>query len=455
MEETKVLGNTDLYPKQDYSPMQSPFDEKIYEINFRVKGKSYFPYNKKYEQDSLCVFCKGSKMLCGKTRCPILVKFYAQMKTKKLIDSLRIDGSSPPGVFVGRIGYPYVSVGPLIPPVHGDTSLLDTPEYWLGKSIDEIVDFRSALVRGKHRVNVTDIDEKIAEKTRRLALSINPADVEAEFMKKPAGRLVLDDEVQPYGPSAELKKMDVGNIKFDSKIEKAYYDTDLKAKDAVLELYRKGAFVSRIQKAFSAGAFGIKKRRRFVPTRWGITAVDSMIGRELREKMKTYPLINEYRIYESWELDNRFIILMMPLSWRYELVEAWYPNTVWNPLGKKIVIFSSSEGYYGRKTYAEIGGCYYAARLATAEFLSKERRQAGVVILREAHPGYIMPVGVWNVRENVRNAFKKTPRRFDTLKELLSYISSKLDIKISRWINNSKVLKNVIYQKRIEDYENQ
>jgi len=455
MEETKVLGNTDLYPKQDYSPMQSPFDEKIYEINFRVKGKSYFPYNKKYEQDSLCVFCKGSKMLCGKTRCPILVKFYAQMKTKKLIDSLRIDGSSPPGVFVGRIGYPYVSVGPLIPPVHGDTSLLDTPEYWLGKSIDEIVDFRSALVRGKHRVNVTDIDEKIAEKTRRLALSINPADVEAEFMKKPAGRLVLDDEVQPYGPSAELKKMDVGNIKFDSKIEKAYYDTDLKAKDAVLELYRKGAFVSRIQKAFSAGAFGIKKRRRFVPTRWGITAVDSMIGRELREKMKTYPLINEYRIYESWELDNRFIILMMPLSWRYELVEAWYPNTVWNPLGKKIVIFSSSEGYYGRKTYAEIGGCYYAARLATAEFLSKERRQAGVVILREAHPGYIMPVGVWNVRENVRNAFKKTPRRFDTLKELLSYISSKLDIKIKRWINNSKVLKDVIYQKRIEDYENQ
>ena len=455
MEETKVLGNTDLYPKQDYSPMQSPFDEKIYEINFRVKGKSYFPYNKKYEQDSLCVFCKGSKMLCGKTRCPILVKFYAQMKTKKLIDSLRIDGSSPPGVFVGRIGYPYVSVGPLIPPVHGDTSLLDTPEYWLGKTIDEIVDFRSALVRGKHRVNVTDIDEKIAEKTRRLALSINPADVEAEFMKKPTGRLVLDDEVQPYGPSAELKKMDVGNIKFDSKIEKAYYDTDLKAKDAVLELYRKGAFVSRIQKAFSAGAFGIKKRRRFVPTRWGITAVDSMIGRELREKMKTYPLINEYRIYESWELDNRFIILMMPLSWRYELVEAWYPNTVWNPLGKKIVIFSSSEGYYGRKTYAEIGGCYYAARLATAEFLSKERRQAGVVILREAHPGYIMPVGVWNVRENVRNAFRKTPRKFETLKELLSYISSKLDIKISRWINNSKVLKNVIYQKRIEDYENQ
>jgi len=436
MEETKVLGNTDLYPKQDYDNMQNPF-------------------GKNYDQSSVCAFCKGSKMLCGKERCPILVRFYASMKTKKVIDSLTIDGSSPPGVFVGRIGYPCVSVGPLVPPLHGDTTLLDTPELWLGKSIDEIVDFRSTLVRGKHRVNVTDIDEKIAEKTRSLALSINPADVEAEFMKKPAGRLVLDDEVQPYGPSAELKKMNIGSIKFDHKIEKAYYDTDLKAKDAVLELYKKGAFVSRIQKAFSVAAFGIKKRRRFVPTRWSITAVDSMIGKELREKVKTYPLINEYRIYESWELDNRFIVLMMPLSWRYELVEAWYPNTVWNPLGKKIVIFSSSEGYYGRKTYAEIGGCYYAARLATTEFLSRERRQAGIVILREAHPGYIMPVGVWNVRENVRNAFRNPPKKFETLKESLTHISSKLDIKIKRWVNNSRILKDITCQRRIEDYENQ
>ncbi|MCG2827580.1 MAG: hypothetical protein L6265_13400, partial [Thermoplasmatales archaeon] len=100
-------------------------------------------------------------------------------------------------------------------------------------------------------------------------------------------------------------------------------------------------------------------------------------------------------------------------------------------------------------------GCYYAARLATTEFLNMERRQAGVVILREAHPGYIMPVGVWNVRENVRNAFRKTPRKFDTLNEAQSYISSKLDIKIKRWVNNSRILKDITCQRRIKDYENQ
>ena len=95
----------------------------------------------KQKGNSLCALCKG-RLYCGKDRCPLLVKFYAQIKNKPLIDSRFIDGSSPPGVFVGRYGYPKVYVGPLIPPLHGDTSLLDTPEYWVGKSIEEITNFR-------------------------------------------------------------------------------------------------------------------------------------------------------------------------------------------------------------------------------------------------------------------------------------------------------------------------
>ncbi|MDP2766146.1 MAG: hypothetical protein Q8O41_01655, partial [Candidatus Methanoperedens sp.] len=190
--------------------------------------------------DSLCILCRGAKLLCGKQRCPVLVKFYSNVKVKPLTDSLSIDGSSPPGVFVGRIGYPYVSVGPLIPSSHGDTALLDTPEMWIGKSIDDIVDFRSQLVRGKHLVHIRDLDSnRIIEATREMALSASPVDVEAEFLKKPRARLVLDDEVQPFGPTAPLKKIDIANTKIDQRMEKAYNDTDLKAKDAVLELYKK------------------------------------------------------------------------------------------------------------------------------------------------------------------------------------------------------------------------
>ena len=404
-------------------------------------------------RSSRCVYCKGSKMLCGKERCSVIARFYSASKTKKRIDSTTLDGSCPPSVFVGRMGYPAVAIGPMIPPVHGDTSLLDTPERWVGLPIDDIIDFRSTLVRGMHRVKVSDVENpnKLVVRTRDLALARNPPEVVAEFQRKPSGRLTVDDNVQPFGPSAPLNRFDVSNCRFDNRLEKAFFDTDLKARDAVVSLYRRGTLVSQIQRAFSIGAFGIGKRRRFVPTRWSITAVDSNLGLHMLETTKTYPSINDFRVYETCSLDNRWAILMMPTSWRYELIEAWYPNTAWNPDSDRIAIMADWEFFDGRTTYASIGGCYYAARLAVNELLQRERRQAGVSIMREAHPGYILPVGVWYVRENVRAALRKSPKRFRSLKEALAHISTIMDIPVSRWIKNSAVLKDALYQKRLDD----
>jgi len=409
-----------------------------------IKKKSY----------GLCALCRGTKFLCGKSRCPVLVKFHSHDKVKPFIDKLRLGGSSPPSVFIGRYGYPKVSIGPMIPPIMGDTSIIDTPELWMDRSIDDIVDFRSMLIRGKYDVDVYDVENpnKIVGYTRELALSKNSVFAEAIFEKKPRGNIAFYDEVQPHGPSAPLKKFDITNPKYEQHIEKTFYDTDLKAKDAVSILFKDKVNISKIQRAFSVGAFGVKKFRRFVPTRWSITAVDSLLGKELMKKTKTNPYINEFRIYHLNQFDNRWIILMMPNEWQYELIEAWYPNTTWNPYGKSISIFNSYEFFKGRTTYAEIGGCYYAARLAVNEQLNNERRQAGVVILRETHPGYIMPIGVWNVRESVRKALKQDYQIFDTLDKAIVYVSQKMDIPIQRWIRNSAILKNQLYQKRIEDF---
>jgi len=403
---------------------------------------------------SPCVICKGSRNLCGKDRCPLMIKFYSRSRTERLINSLDLAGMSPPGIFVGRYGYPKVDVGPLVPPVMGDTSLMDTPEMWVGRSIDEIVDFRFSLVRGKHRIDAFNFEKsgRIVDYTRDLALSTNPLEVEAKFQKRPSGRLVLDDEVQPFGPSARLKDLSIGNPRYDHKVEKAFYDTDLRATQAVRDLYREGVMVSKIQKAFSVGAFGVKKNRRFVPTRWSITAVDDILGKGLLADTKHNPLIEEWRVYDWYQLDNRWSILLMPTSWRYELIEAWYPNTAWNPLGREIDIISDHEFFEGRKDYAHIGGCYYAARLAVNELLTAERRQAGAVIFREAHPGYVMPVGVWNVRENVRAALKTPPSRFETLQQALAHISGKMDIPMDTWIKNSGILRDYLTQRRIDDY---
>jgi hypothetical protein len=402
----------------------------------------------------LCVVCKGSRRLCGKDRCPIIVKVNYYLKSVPLMSSEDISGASPPSVFIGRIGYPNVYAGPLVPPVEGDTSMFDLPELWFGKSMDEIVAFRSMLIRGKQRVHVQKFSEagKIIQGTRELALAIKPVDVELSLTKKPHGSIFLSDEIQPFGPSAPIRDLKISNTTWDQQIEKAYSDTDLKAAPAVLELYRKGVFETKIQRALSVGAFGIEKNRRLVPTRWSITAVDDIISKNLMDQVRQSPEINEYRVYESQYLDNIFEVLMIPREWNYEAIEAWYPGTVWNPDGKQTVMFGDWEGHDGRTTYAEIGGCYYAARLAVCELLVKERRQATVIVLREAHPGYIMPVGVWQVRENVKNAMRQKPLTFNTLNEALERITTQFTIPLQSWIRESHLVRNALFQKRITDF---
>jgi len=383
-----------------------------------------------------------------------MVKVNHYLHSVSMMNTEDIAGASPPSVFIGRIGYPNVYAGPLVPPVQEDTSLYDLPEYWFGRSMDEIVGFRSMLVRGKHRVNVWEFDEagKIIDKTRELAMAVNPVDIELFLKNKPRGSIFMDDEVQPFGPSAQIRDLNLSNTRWDQQVEKAYSDTDLKAVEAVKGLYGKGVLVTKIQRAFSVGAFGIEENRRMVPTRWSITAVDDILSKDLMKKVREYPEINEYRVYESLYLDNIFEVLMIPQQWSYEAIEAWYPGTTWNPDGKQVVMFGDWEAHNGRTTYAEIGGCYYSARLAVCELLAKERRQATAVVLREARPGYIMPVGVWQVRENVRNAMRQPPYKFNTLGMALNWIASKFQIPLQTWISKSELVKNALFQKKISDY---
>jgi len=382
---------------------------------------------------SLCLICRGSRKLCGKPRCPALLKFYSLIKVKKLVNTEQVIGSSPPGVFVGRIGYPYVYAGPLVPPIVGDTSILDAPEEWVGKTVDEIVDFRTKLIRSKFRVNVKKPDKagKYIDKTLELALSSSSVDTEVTFRKKPSGRILLDDEVQPMGPSAILRDIKVNNVKADPHIERAYSDWDLKAEEALTDIYGRNVPVSKIQRAFSIGAFGLKKDRRIVPTRWSITAVDSIISRRLIEDQIKYKnQLNDYRVHEFSYLGNRFVVILLPSSWSYEWIEAWYPGTAWNPEDQSIAMGGDWEGYKGRITYASIGGCYYAVRLAAAEHLASQGRQAGVVAMREIHPGFITPLGVWINRECVREALRRDAKMFNTLEEALNYVNSRFSIGI-------------------------
>src|SRR3972149_8353521 len=91
----------------------------------------------------LCVECRGARPWCGKARCPILVRYDGMMRSAPLVERFDLEGASPPGVFVGRFGYPKVYVGPLVPPVPGDTEIHATPDAGIGRTMEDIVNFPS------------------------------------------------------------------------------------------------------------------------------------------------------------------------------------------------------------------------------------------------------------------------------------------------------------------------
>ncbi len=399
------------------------------------------------------IHVKRSDIAYAHMRDPKLLRYYYKAKTVSMLGGSDIEVSSPTDLFIGRYGYPKVFIGPMMPPQFGDTSLLGAPERWTDLSMEQIVDFRMRLVRGMHLSNVHDVEKgRYEEYVRDLALAEKPADAEMRFKGKPYVRMELRDEVQPYGPTVKMDDFKLYNFYADRKVESLYTDIDAKATTAVVELYKRGVPVSKIQKGLSAGLFGIEKNRRFVPTRWSITAVDDTIGKDNLRTVKHSDTLDATYLYYNDSLDNRWFILMMPGSWQYESIEAWYPGTVWNEDGKNVSIFGSYEGYTGRKTYAEIGGCYYAARLAVSEKLIRRGKQAMVLILRECHPGYTMPVGVWNVREHVREALRKDPIVMNSPDEAFGYMSKLLDIPVKAWIKNSHMLKDMLTQRRISQY---
>jgi hypothetical protein len=234
-----------------------------------------------------------------------------------LFSSNYIEGSSPPSVFVGSYGYPKVLVGPMVPPVHGDTLLLDSPESWIGKNLEEIVNYRLSLVRGVQAVPVKDPQGKYIESLQELAMSSRSTDSELEFVKSTRPVSSIDGENPPFGPLGEIKNAKFSNSSSDKNIERIFYDKDLLAQAAVIELYNRGIEVSRIQKCFSIGMFG--KNRKLVPTRWSITATDDIISKSLIEQISNFTVIDYSQIFSYEHLGNLYSVIMFPSRWMFEM----------------------------------------------------------------------------------------------------------------------------------------
>jgi len=360
-----------------------------------------------------------------------------------LFSSNSLSGSSPPSVFVGSYNYPKVGVGPMVPPIHGDTSLLDIPEKWIGKSLEEIVNFRLSLVRGIQKVSVMDSETRYIENLQEVAMSSRPTDSDLEFHKNTIPITTIDGESAPFGPVGEIKKVKFSGLSAQKTIENAYYDRDLKAEDAILKLYNTGIDLSQIQKCFSIGMFG--KKRKLVPTRWSITATDDIISKSLVSEILDYQLIDCCKVFSFNHLGNMFSIILFPHRWLFEMEEAWYDEQ------GQIGFGTDFEDARGIDHPPAIAGAYFAAKLGVAEYMSRNKIQAAVLVLREIRPEYAIPVGVWQVREGIREAMKQKPFIVSNLDEGLNHACKSLSISKFEWLSKGEIFKKM-KQKSITDF---
>ena len=363
-------------------------------------------------------------------------------KYGNLFSSKEIQGSSPPSVFVGAYGYPKVSVGPMLPPVHGETSILDTPEKWIGKSLEDIVNFRLNLIRGIKKIPSTQCDGRYIENLQDMTMSSSPADTEIEFVKPTFPVTSVDQQSAPFGPLGEIKNAKFSSTHANRSIEKMYYDHDLKADDAIIKLFNSGIDVSRIQKCLSIGMLGID--RKLVPTKWSITATDDIISKSLMTQILDFDIIDSFNVFSFSHLGNLFSVILFPHRWLFEMQEAWHD-------GKSIGFGNDYEDAKGISHPPEIAGAYFAAKLAVAEYLFKKQKQAGILVLREIQPEYAIPVGVWQVREGVREAMKHQAILAENMDNAIELATRKMTIGKNEWISEGKMLK-LIQQKTISDF---
>ncbi|TLZ80760.1 MAG: hypothetical protein E6K11_04785, partial [Methanobacteriota archaeon] len=202
----------------------------------------------------------------------------------------------------------------------------DASESWLGYELAEILRFRLSLVRGKapRRVAEARAPDSILSTVQEAAMAAKPIDTEMWFTKRPSLVSPFSARAPPSGPSADLTKIELAsNPSVPRRVDDLVSDTDVRAGEAVSDLYEHGITQSQITRVFSVGLLGMKDRRKLVPTEWSITAVDDILAKGLVQEVRTFPWISDFEVTSASGLANNVAILLFPQAFMFEGLEAW------------------------------------------------------------------------------------------------------------------------------------
>ncbi len=416
-----------------------------------MNGRSKLPVSR--IDPKLCIKCKGYKLLCGLPRCPILEAFHARVDAVSGVRGGEVEGATPPAIIVGEKGYPKVPILYAIPPgkhgeearEHGDVKL------WASKHIPltKIVKLRSSMVYSVIYANVSDPFKLYEKELSLAAVSLKPVESEALVSKIPTPTLRFDSLLEPVGPTAPARIVRVvENPRIPRRLEKLVWD-DARASEAVIELYKDTGDVYVAISALSLGLLGRLRNRRLVPTRWAITAVDSIIGSHLLGNVKTSKPLNNVYVAQASYLGNKFTVILMPGPYEAEMIEIWRPRSIWTQSSKETLVNHVYENIAGRVN--EMDGGFMAARLAVLEHLASIRRSARVLIIREIGPEYYAPVGNWHIRETVRRALKNL-RKVESVNEAIAIALNLHGELVKTYVKSSKTVRKHATEKRLDEY---
>jgi Uncharacterized conserved protein len=345
-------------------------------------------------------------------------------------------GAVAPEIFVGSGGYPTVATGvvtPVDPDLPVDAYRTDRRWYSAGLQIADVFDRRAVSVHSHQRHPVTDVAETwdgVIGTQREVAIADRPVSVDLAFRGRPQLSVDADGIATPVGPRAPVATAELTeNPHVPRPVAKVLEDDEWHAGGAMRYLYRRGYDVYAIESILAAGALGTAATRRLVPTRWSITATDDAVGGLLRGQIRNHPSVDATEVYHASHLGNAFWVILTPGSWEYELVELQAPGSIWNPTATAVHIGSDHEGVDGRSGYVtETAGAYHAARLGVLEALADRGRTATALIIRHISDDYYAPVGVWLVRETVRDALDGSAAPAESFDAALDAVCAQLPV---------------------------
>ncbi|MFT4326665.1 MAG: hypothetical protein ACMXYK_04140 [Candidatus Woesearchaeota archaeon] len=349
----------------------------------------------------------------------------------------QFDGASK-SVFIGDYGYPKVQAGLLSAENYTHN---EDQDYWISQKwgISKIADTRMDLINAK---TVCDIKtpEGISD-MQEIAISKKPVDVHINAKIGNSKAISYNAFHKPLGPSVGLESFEVqGNISVSNRVEKVITD-DVDASEALHMLNTKGLSKDAMVQAFSVGLLG--KDKKLVPTKWSITAVDDLLGKQLLQSVKDFQKTGNL-VFTGSYLGNYFIVALYEGNFSYELFEFFRDAKAYS---------TDFEDARGRKSYAkDTAGGYYAARISVLEALVDRKRQAKALVLRFITDEYYMPLGVWVVRQAVKNTMDAKALEFGSEDLMFSYIKALVLKKFKRDLSFLHSKSTILSGKNLSDF---